>query len=181
MPRKTAKLTVFYIIGLAAASFLGSFAGVYIGAAIFLIGAVSAVLSKKVYSIKLFSAAFGIGLIVWSLFFGIKYETAMLYDGAEAELIGKITDINEISGGRAIYTVDGKLGGVTPVTVTAFISEGNNIADLGDTISITGKLAAQRNSYTFAAADINTAKGVFLQYKTVTRQSVRYRPPPKKV
>jgi competence protein ComEC len=168
MARKTAKLTVFYIIGLAAASFLGSFAGVYIGAAIFLIGAVSALLSKRLYSVKLFSAAFGVGLIVWSAFFGINYETAMLYNGAEAEITGTVTDINEFSGGRAIYTVDGKLGGVTPAIVTAFISEGNNRAEIGDTISISGKLTAQSNSYTFAAADINTAKGIFLQYKNVT-------------
>jgi competence protein ComEC len=172
MARKTAKLTVFYIIGLAAASFLSSFAGVYIGAAIFLIGAVSALLSKKFYSIKLFSAAFGVGLIVWSAFFGIKYETAMLYNGATAKMIGTVTDINELSGGRAIYTIDGKLGGVTPAVVTAFISENDNRAKTGDSVSISGNLAAQNNSYTFAAADINTAKGVFLQYKTVTEFAV---------
>jgi competence protein ComEC len=172
MPRKTAKLTVFYIIGLAAASFLGSFAGVYIGAAIFLIGAVSALLSNKLYSIKLFSAAFGVGLIVWSAFFGIKYETSILYDGAAAEMIGTVTDINEISGGRAIYTIDGKLGGVTTARVTAFISENDNRAKTGDTVTISGNLAAQSNSYTFAAADINTAKGIFLQYKTVTEFAV---------
>jgi ComEC/Rec2-related protein len=167
MPRKTAKLTVFYIFGLAAASFLRSFAGVYIGAAFFLIGVLSAIFSKKLYAAKLFTAAFGIGLIIWSLFFGIKYDTAVLYDGLSAEIVGEVTDINEFSGGRAVYAVDGNLNGKTAATVTAFISENDNRAAVGDTIRIFGKLQTLDNSYTFASEDINAAKGIFLQFKTV--------------
>ncbi|MDR0992225.1 MAG: ComEC family competence protein [Ruminococcus sp.] len=167
MPRKTAKLTVFYLLGLAAASFIGSYIGVYIGAAFFVIGAVSAIYSKKLYSVKLFSAAFGVGLVVFSAFFGIKYDSAASFDGAYAEISGNVTAVREISSGRAVYTVDGLIGGTTRANVTAFISEQYNKAEVGDSVTIRGKLQILKNTYTFATADYNRSKGIFLQFKTV--------------
>jgi competence protein ComEC len=172
MPRKTAKLTVFYIIGLAAASFIGSYIGVYIGAAFLVIGAVLAILSKKFYAAKLFAAAFGVGLIVYSAYFGIRFESAAKYSGAYAEIRGTVTSINEISSGRAVYTVDGNLNGKTRAVVTAFMSEQNNRADVGDTVYIYGSLQTLKNTYTFSTADYNRNKGVFLQFKKVETAEV---------
>jgi ComEC/Rec2-related protein len=172
MPRKTAKLTVFYLIGLAAASFIGSYIGVYIGAAFLLAGAVSAIVSKKLYAVKLFTAAFGVGLIVFSAFYGIKYDSAVQFDGIKAEFRGQVAEIREISAGRAVYTVDGLINGTTPALVTAFMSEANNRADTGDTVYIYGKLQTLENTYTFATADYNRNKGIFLQFKTVENTEI---------
>lgn len=166
MTRKMAWIGSFYLIGLFAASFFDfsvNFiaAAVLIGFSAMLFGVYGKVCMKM--AVCMLSAA--AGFFLYSAYDFLVYENVVKYDGYDVEVKGKIVSFTEYSGDNSSYTVKGVINGDVSAVVTFFTD--SSFADVGDIVSIAGKAAVLKDSYTFPAKSYYKAKGIYLQINSV--------------
>lgn len=167
MKRKMAYIGSFYLIGLFSASFLSGGCSTAVAAAL----ALSAVSAAAVYGKRYANAAVcllsaALGLLLYAGYERLVYDNIVKYDGYDVKITGKLLDFSEYSGDITLYTVKGVINGDVSAEVS-FFSDSSN-AEIGDEISVVGKAAALKDSYTFPAKSYYKAKGIYLRLNKVS-------------
>lgn len=165
MIRKTAYIGLFWFIGLFAASFLTFRMCFAVSAAAAIAAAAAALFLRKEikYAVCLFS--FAAAIFVYGAYGIFVYGNIIKYDGTEVEVKGVITGYADHSGDKASYTIKGVINGDVKATVTCYADSIS--ANVGDRISIIGKAAAFRDSFSFPAESYYKAKNIFLRINSI--------------
>jgi competence protein ComEC len=164
MTRKAIWFGVFWLFGIAVTLFLQIVILVFIGAAIFAASVIGYILSYKKVRLKIVImlfcfSAFGLGMTFAGMYCELRYNAVMQYENAVMPVTGIVTDMTGY-GDRASYVVDGKINNLTPAVITVFT---DNIADIGDKVTVTGKLEKPDNTYAFNSENYYRNKGIYLR------------------
>ena len=91
----------------------------------------------------------------------LKYTPVTAYDGTTGSFSGEITDMRRYSGGKAQYTLKGRINGSQLARITVYTDE--LYADYGDTVSIEScTFAVPEGDYLYDSTDRLRSEGIFL-------------------
>ncbi len=167
MVRKMAYVGSSYIVGLFFASFLGY--GINLAASAVMAAVAVTVLAlykSRCMKIAVCILSAAAGMFLYGAYDRSVYQNIIKYAGCEVEVTGKITDVMDYSGDKAVYTVKGVINGDVTAEITFFFDSA--FAVIGDGVSFKGKAEIPNDSYKFPARSYYKAKGIYLQVSGVS-------------
>jgi ComEC/Rec2-related protein len=176
MTRKAVWFGVCWLLGIAVSMLSDNLALVYTG----VISAVISIIiyicysdkkNKKLAYTTFAIASFAIALTFSSSYQALVYTSVMRYKNVEAEIVGRLTEIKE-HGEDAYIEIDGKINSKTPVKISAYVKNTDGHFDVGDIVTVSGKLVSPENSYTFSSENYYKTKEIFLQIPNAKSFSV---------
>ena len=158
MKHKLGLIGFSYLAGLICATFF-DFPFVFVAAAVFFIAALTVLFLKKKTAAVIFFTAFA-AVSVYGIYTVLVYEPVISFDGKNAEIMGRISEIRHYSNDTASYIIDTNINGVN-TSITMFSTDTD--CAVGDYISFSGKLSVMTDNTDFEEESYYKTKGIFLK------------------
>jgi ComEC/Rec2-related protein len=176
MTRKAVWFGVSWLLGIALSMLFANLVLVYIGVIVAVISIIIYICfsdrkNRKLAYTMFVIASFAIALTFSSSYQALVFRSVMQYKNIETEVVGRLTEIKE-HGEDAYIEIDGKIGGKTTAKISAYVKNTDGHFDIGDIVSVSGKLVSPENSYTFSSENYYKTKEIFLQIPNAKSFSV---------
>jgi ComEC/Rec2-related protein len=165
MKRKAIWFAVFWLAGVAISVAFSNLVLIYIGLYFVCAAGLYAIFRAK--NVRLKTACFavcalGIGLVYAQTFYELRFNNVMQYENLTLDVTGIITEKTEHNENSTVI-VDGKINNKTRAKISAYVRDDTTYFNVGDSVTLHGKLIKPQNSFAFSSENYYKTKQIFLQ------------------